>query len=135
MSKPTTPPPKLAVPVPIHIAEDPQAKAEFIRVVLLLGDKVDKRDVSLLADYAKVYSEIIDLRTDIGVEGRVLVGAKGGSYLNPLVNLLSGKESLIAQLRRDLYFTPKSRIEKQTKGNALTRTQNIRNTVDADEEE
>jgi phage terminase small subunit len=100
----------------MEIAEDPEAKREYVRVVQLLGEKLDERDRSLLCEYALIHAEIQELRVAVDLEGRVLVGPKGGSYLNPTVNLLISRQGHLAQLRRDLYFTPKSRIEKQTKG-------------------
>ncbi len=70
-------------------------------------------DISLIADYAITHAEIIRLREFVAMEGLTLIGAKGGEYTNPKQNILSGQMAHIAQLRRDLYFTPKSRAEKQ----------------------
>lgn len=111
--KPPLPPKKL--PIPLEVAEDGEAKLEWIRVVQALADKVDRRDISLLTDYCLTHSEIKELRLSVATEGRTLEGPKGGMYINPTVNLLISRQSHISQLRRDLYFTPKSRIEKQSK--------------------
>ena len=122
------PPVKLQFSFPIEVAEHPEAKAELVRVLKLLHGKVDDRDKSLLIDYAMTHAEIINLRMLIG-DDYTLTGAKGGEYTNPLVNIMAGKQSHLASLRRDLYFTPKTRVEK--KNNATkTKTQGIRDTLD-----
>lgn len=115
--------------VPIEVAEKREAKLEYCRVVRLLKGKLDERDRSLLVSYALTHSEIIELRIEIdSTGGRMLEGPKGGMYINPMYNMLISRESQLAQLRRDLYFTPKSRIEKQTKG-TLSKARSIRENI------
>ena len=105
--------------VPLELVEAGEyaepAKAEWLRIVAIMGDKIDKRDRSLLIDYCLTHAEVIALRRTVQFEGHKLVGPKGGEYINPTVNLLISRQTHLASLRRDLYFTPKSRIEKQAK--------------------
>ena len=113
MIKPPRPPARVSIPV--EIAEIAAAKQEWVRIHNLLADKLDVRDHSLLIDYCLTFAEIIELRDTVAIEGRTLTSDKGGSYINPTMNLLISRQSHMASLRRDLYFTPKSRIEKQNK--------------------
>lgn len=89
------------------------ARREFVRVVNEIGmDKLRPVDISLLLEYAIMHGDIIELMDEVRVEGYMLVSAKGGAYVNPKQNVLSSKQAHLAQLRRDLYFTPRSRVEK-----------------------
>lgn len=116
-SKPPPPPPK-GVPPEL---QDAWAAYEYKRVTGLLGKSLKPQDHSLLIDYAQTYSDVIQLRADVKLQGHTLVSDKGNAYINPTTNLLISRESHLAALRRDLYFTPKSRVDKQksTKQTAL----------------
>jgi phage terminase small subunit len=131
MKSPKPPPP---IKVPIEVAENVEAKKEFLRVMQILDGKLDGRDQSLLVDYALTHAEIMELRVCVASEGRVLEGPKGGAYLNPTVNLLISRQGHLGQLRRDLYFTPKSRIEKQHKA-ALSKGRAIRDSLAQDDDQ
>jgi len=115
---------------------DPMAEREFSRVYKELGrDKIKEVDLSLLADYAQAYADCVGLKERIfgkhgnhtkqrtQGEGLTLEGPKGGEYLNPVYVALMNRRDNLAQLRRDLYFTPKSRSEKKplskSKGRSL----------------
>ena len=113
MSKKQPPPPPASKPlqIPNHIT-DGIAREEYIRVVRTLGNKLTPVDRSLLADYAITYADVIRLSEEVETEGHKLTGPKGGEYLNPTTTLVMHKQSLLASLRRDLFFTPKSRGEK-----------------------
>lgn len=86
--------------------------AEWNRVTKELNGKLSELDRSLLVDYCNCYINCIDLRDKVG-DNLTLVGPKGGEYMNPLVSILMHEQNFLAQLRRDLYFTPKSRQEKR----------------------
>jgi P27 family predicted phage terminase small subunit len=111
MSKtPASPPAKVVAPG--YIRNDDMALEEFTRVVRELGGVLRPVDVSLLASYALAHAECIRVREACQGEDYVKEGMKGGTYVNPIFNLLTQKENTLASLRRDLYFTPKSRAEK-----------------------
>lgn len=98
-----------------------EAEREYQRVRKALGVDIKQVDESLLRDYAITHAEIIQLRSIVLNEGIKLVGIKGGEYLNPTVNVLMHKQSHLAALRRDLFFTPKSRADKiKTKSKAAS---------------
>lgn len=109
---PPPPPPKLAVEMPPWL-NDVDAKFEFRRVVAILGQNVKPEDQSLLGDYAMAHANVLDLRRCCLGAQRILLGAKGGAFTNPIFQQLAGAESHLATLRRDLFFTPKSRGEKK----------------------
>lgn len=113
--KPNAPRPHVADYPPLIV--DINARAEYMRITKLLGDKVNKFDLSLLIDYCITHGEIIKLRSVCTNEGEVLVGPKGGTYINPRTNILLSKISHLSSLRRDLFFTPKSRADKVGKPN------------------
>lgn len=94
---------------------------EYKRIMTVLGDKADALDHSLLVDYAQTYSDILDLKSLVDQEGLKLVSTKGGEYINPTWNMLVSRQSHMAALRRDLYFTPKSRAEKRKKAGLSAR--------------
>lgn len=94
---------------------DPWAIHEYRRVTTALGNKANELDMSLLIEYAQTFADTVNLRTQVEEEGVKLIGAKGGEYINPTVGLLSSRLQHLAQLRRDLYFTPRSRIERVNK--------------------
>lgn len=102
---------------------------EWKRVVVLLEGKFDPRDISLLMDYCITHAEILDLRVRVGSD-EMLMGVKGGCYMNPLLTVMMNRQAHLSALRRDLYFTPKSRIEKQSKG-TLSKAKQIKNSVEA----
>lgn len=111
----------MTVPYPSWL-KDWEARLEFKRVVDILGQNATLLDQSLLADYASTYAEVLDLERLLKDEDRVLWGAKGGAYTNPLVNQIASAKGHLSNLRRDLFFTPKSRGEKkktQTKAKSL----------------
>lgn len=130
--KPLPAPAKFLSEIPDEVRGSFVACAEYKRVIALLEGRLDERDRSLLSDYAITHSEIIELRTLVSRQGRMFEGTKGGYYINPIVNLLSSRQAHIAQLRRDLYFTPKSRIEKQAKATQAKGT-TVRDKLDNDE--
>ena len=113
--------------VPIEVAENAEAKREYLRVCGLLDGKMDERDRSLLVDYALTHAEIITLRASVDIEGYTCIGEKGGSYVNPTVNVMTSRITHLSQLRRDLYFTPRSRIEKKT--NPKSKSASIRDNI------
>lgn len=120
-------PPVNVMPLPAYV-DDPVAIAEFKRCVKDLG-RLTPQDASLLADYANTFAQCIKLQKDVDKEGYKLVGPKGGEYLNPSVTLLMHKQGLLKELRRDLFFTPKSRTEKPPKpiGKVVTLLEDINN--------
>lgn len=128
------PPPRFGMSVPMEVATNPEAKIEYCRVIKLLEGKLDERDRSLLISYSLTHAEIIALRLEIEMTGgRMLEGPKGGMYINPVYNMLISREGQLAQLRRDLYFTPKSRIEKQNKA-TLSKARSIRDNIQKDDD-
>lgn len=108
------------MPVPPYVT-DPVAITEFKRCCKELG-RITQMDLSLLADYSNTFAQCIKLQKDADKEGYKLMGPKGGEYLNPTVTLLMHKQGLLKELRRDLFFTPKSRTEKPPKGESKVRT-------------
>jgi P27 family predicted phage terminase small subunit len=115
--KPKGPPPppaqaSLTVEMPNWLT-DWKARAEFKRVVAILGQNVGALDQSLLADYAATYAHCQDLEDAWRKMGTVLMSAKGGAYPNPVYSQWQGMCGHLANLRRDLFFTPKSRGEKK----------------------
>lgn len=128
---PAPPPPVPVITIPSYVS-DPLAIAEFNRCLKHLG-RLTPMDRSLLADYCNVFAECINLQKIVDEEGYKLTGPKGGEYLNPTVTLLMHKQGLISQLRRDLFFTPKSRGEKaKPTGKALSILEQINNDDDND---
>ncbi len=103
-----------AIRIPPELASK-WAIYEYKRIVIALNEKISALDHSLLVDYAQTYSDILDLRSMVEQEGMKLISEKGGEYINPTLNILISRQSHMAALRRDLYFTPKSRVEKQGK--------------------
>jgi P27 family predicted phage terminase small subunit len=108
MPKPP-PPPKYRIPA--HVGKT-DATQEYIRILKQLDGKIGPLDESLLVDYANTHAEVIELTDDVRIQGRTLTGPKGGEYINPTMNLLISRQSHLAALRRDLFFTPRSRGEK-----------------------
>ncbi len=108
---------KVPPPPPQHYKNTPTeltdrwAIHEYHRVCDLLQGKIKDEDHSLLIDYAQTYSDVIQLRAETQ-NCHTLTSDKGNSYINPTVNLLISRQSHLAALRRDLYFTPKSRVDK-----------------------
>lgn len=89
---------------------DPAAKKEFQRVVSeLQGSGIMSVDLSLLADYAQAEADVARLEKAMRKEKPVLTSDKGNAYVNPLVGVLSARRTSLAQLRRDLGFTPRTR--------------------------
>lgn len=117
--------------LPSWAATDALAKEEFVRLKQIIGDRLSPVDRSLVVDYCTLTAEIRRLQEMVEEEGHKLTGPKGGEYLNPTVTLLMQKQSLLANLRRDLFFTPRSRGEKaKPSGKALS----IREKLDVDDE-
>lgn len=108
---------KVPPPPPTHYKKTPTelvdrwAIFEYHRICDLLGAKIKDEDHSLLIDYAQTYSDVIQLRAKCQ-DKPTLTSDKGNEYINPTVNLLISRQSHLAALRRDLYFTPKSRVDK-----------------------
>lgn len=124
-------PPKISIPS--CVAENRDAKDEWIRITTILGDKADGRDRSLLEDYCLTHALVRSLRQRVDDEGYTLESPKtGSSYTNPTVNTLTSMQGHLAALRRDLYFTPKSRIEKQTKA-TMSKSKSIKDSLNEDE--
>lgn len=97
------------------------AREEFIRILRLLDGKVNAFDESLIVDYANTHGDVIKLKEEVAMQGYTLEGVKGGNYINPTVNILISRQSHLAALRRDLFFTPRSRGEKsKPTGRALS---------------
>jgi P27 family predicted phage terminase small subunit len=95
------------------------AVREWQRIVKELGDKLTAVDASLLADYCQMYADCIDLRHRVEKEGELVMSSKGIMYTNPTLSILMNRENRLFLLRSQLYFTPKSRNEKQrTQGKA-----------------
>jgi len=88
------------------------AREEYIRIAKHLDGEVSVVDESLLIDYANTHAEVLELQDAVDLEGRKLTGPKGGEYINPTYNLMISRQSHLAALRRDLFFTPRSRGEK-----------------------
>lgn len=104
--------------VPRIVVANEEAHAEFVRIVTELDGKLKGQDLSLISDYCLLHADCIKLTEECEGEPFTCMSEKGGSYVNPIHNVLSGKRAALAQLRRDLYFTPKSRAEKAPKSAA-----------------
>lgn len=130
---PPNPPPANPLSLPAWVV-DPEARAEYKRLIQILGKNITPVDRSLLVDYCVLHGQILELQNAVDIEGHKLSGPKGGEYLNPTATFLMQKQSLLAALRRDLFFTPRSRGEKaKPKGKALSIAESLDVAVSDDE--
>lgn len=88
-----------------------EARAEFRRVVRLMGDRANPADIALLTNYATTFAEVARLSQEVEREGFVVVTPQGAK-VNPKEQLLTARRNQLATLCRDLTLTPKSRAEK-----------------------
>jgi len=98
--------------LPAYVGDKEHAIEEFDRIVCELKGQIRQVDLSLIIHYVILHHDCIIIQEAADASEFALEGAKGGSYTNPLQNLLVSKQNSLAQLRRDLYFTPRSRAEK-----------------------
>ncbi len=88
---------------------DIRARTEYIRIVKELGGNLKQVDISLIADYAKSFARIFVLEEKVLEHGATSVSSKGAEYVGPWMTMLMAERTHLATLRRDLFFTPKSR--------------------------
>lgn len=95
---------------PSHL--DVEARAEWERITPHIEANCLPVDLSLLSDYCRLHSSVVALANQETQEGIKIMGPNGAECLNPTTKLLNERTNRLALLRRDLYFTPKSRAEK-----------------------
>lgn len=88
-----------------------EARAEFRRVVRLMGDRANPADIAILTNYATTFAEFARLSQEVDRECSVVVTPQGAK-VNPKEQLLAARSKQLATLCRDLTLTPKSRAEK-----------------------
>ena len=89
-----------------------EAKKNWNRLIKILSaaNIVTEADRSAFAIYCQLYSEIVELQSDIDKEGFTHYSDKTNRYFaNPKVNILNTKQRLFISLSSEFGLTPSSR--------------------------
>src|SRR4051812_10487080 len=92
-----------------------EAESEWIRIVELLGDKVEELDQAAIVSYCIAYQTVMQAVYLLSVQSLTVTGAQGNTVANPLIGIRDRSMAKVATLAVQLGLTPKARGRAEKK--------------------